>query len=60
VPGVAQVWFSSDELHALVEASTNKGTTLSPRMEAVILPKLEEARNALGCPVPFARQKEDT
>jgi hypothetical protein len=58
MPGVAQVWLTADELHALVKVSTTKGATLSPRMEAAIMPKLEEARNAVGCPVPFARKDE--
>lgn len=51
--GVAQVWLSADELHALVKVSTEKGATLSRRMAGKILPKLESARNAVGCPVPF-------
>jgi len=55
MPGVAQVWFTANELHAIVKASTNTGTKLSPRMEGALLPKLEEARNLLGCPVPFAK-----
>lgn len=55
MPGVAQVWLTANELHALVKVSTEKGTILSPRMRDAILPKLEEARNAVGCPVPFAR-----
>ena len=59
MPGVAQVWLTAKELHALVKVSTEKGAILSPRMRDAILPKLEEARLAVGCPVPFARQKED-
>lgn len=55
MPGVAQVWLTADELHALVKVSTEKGSILSPRMRDKILPKLEEARNAVGCPVPFAQ-----
>jgi len=54
MPGVAQVWLTAEELHAIVKASMNTGTKLSPRMESALLPKLEEARNLLGCPVPFA------
>lgn len=55
MPGVAQVWLTANELHALVQVSTHKDRTLSPRMAQSLLPKLEEARLAVGCPVPFAR-----
>lgn len=52
MPGVASVILTQEELSALVLASTNKGTKLSPRYEASIIPKLNEARSQLGCPVP--------
>lgn len=56
--GVAQVWLTANELHALVKVSTEKGSVLSQRYRDSILPKLEEARNAVGCPVPFAQPKQ--
>lgn len=58
MPGVASVILTQEELSALVLAATNKGTKLSARYEASIIPKLNEARSYLGCPVP-TRQKED-
>ena len=59
MPGIAQVILSQDEIEALIQASINKGTTLSPRIQRNVIPKLIEARDALGCPVPN-RQKEST
>lgn len=59
MPGVAQVWLTANELHALVKVSTEKGTILSLRYRDSILPKLEAARNELGCPVPFRLPTDD-
>jgi hypothetical protein len=58
VPGVAQVWLTQEEIVALGAASTHKGTVLSLRMAATIVPKLEAARHALGCPVPAREENE--
>jgi Zn-finger nucleic acid-binding protein len=59
MPGIGQVWLTRGELEALIQASINKSTVLSPRYQASLVPKLIEARDALGCPVP-PRQKEES
>jgi hypothetical protein len=54
MPGVAQVWLTQKELTALLTAAPNKRIAVSPAIWSGLAPKLKEARDGLGCPVPDA------
>lgn len=52
MPGVAQLWLTQEELDALLRAAGSTSTKVTPRLWGNLAPKLKDARDSLGCPVP--------
>lgn len=60
MPGLAQVWLTDKEIHALSAAATQKGTTVSESLwEGGLRQKLEDALGPIACPVIFPKPKGD-
>lgn len=59
MPGVGQVWLTQEELDALLRAASDTHTRVSEQLWTNLGPKLKDARDALGCPLPVPARTTD-